>query len=82
MFSSSIFKLSWLEGIYKSCFVFKCDKDEHAADYQQQYSSKEKENEETVGTSDDIELVIHCALRGFHEYQKIWSQKFEQKTEH
>ena len=61
---------------------FKCDKDEHAADYQQQYSSKEKENEETVGTSDHIELVIHCALRGFHEYQKICPQKFEQKTEH
>ena len=38
--------------------------------------------EETAGTSDDIELVIHCALRRFHEYQKIWSQKFEQKIEH
>ena len=58
---------------------FKCDKEEHASDYQQQDSPEEKKNEEVVETSDDVELVIHCASRGFHEYQKIWSPKFGQK---
>ena len=32
-----------------------------------------------AGTSDDVELVIHCASRGFHEYPKIWSPNFGQK---
>ena len=32
-----------------------------------------------AGTSDGAELVIHCTLRVFHEYQKIWLPKFGQK---
>ena len=63
----------------KVALCFKCDKEEHASDYQQQDSPEEKKNEEVVETSDDVELVIHCASRGFHEYQKIWSPKFGQK---
>ena len=58
---------------------FKCDKEERATDYQQQDPSEEKENEEVAGTSDDVELVIHCASRGFHEYRKMWLPKFGQK---
>ena len=58
---------------------FKCDKEEHPTDYQQQDSSEEKENEEVTGTSDDVELVIHCTSKGLHKYQKIWSSKFGQK---
>ena len=58
---------------------FKCDKEEHAINYQQQDSSEEKENEEVAGTSPDAELVIHCASRGFHEYQKIWLPTFGRK---
>ena len=63
----------------KVALCFKCDKEEHAIDYQQQDSSEEKENGEVAGTSDDVELVVHCALRGFHEYRKICSPKFGQK---
>ena len=58
---------------------FKCDKEEHVTDYQQQDSSEEKENEEVAGTSDDVELVVHWALSGFQEYRKIWSPKSGQK---
>ena len=63
----------------KVALCFKCDKEEHTTDYQQQDSSEEKENEEVAGTSDNVELVIHCASSGFHEYRKIWSPKFGQK---
>ena len=56
----------------KIAFCFKYDKEEHTAVYWQQDSLEEKENEEKVGALDDVELFIHCALRGFHEYQKIW----------
>ena len=52
----------------KSCFVFKCDKEKYAADYQQQESSEKKESEEVAGRSDDAEPVIHCASRGFCKY--------------
>ena len=58
---------------------FKCDKEEHVTDYQQQDSSEEKENEEAAGTSDDVELVALWALSGFQEYRKIWSPKSGQK---
>ena len=51
---------------------------EHATDYQQQDASEDIENEEEAGTSDDVELVIHCAMSGFHEYPKIGSPKFGQ----
>ena len=40
--------------------------------------SEDIENEEEAGTSDDVDLVIHCAMGGFHEYRKIWSPKFGQ----
>ena len=63
----------------KVALCFKCDKEEHATDYQQEDSSEGKENKEVVGTSDDVELVIRCTSRGFHKYQKIWSPKFGQK---
>lgn len=43
---------------------FTCYKKEHATDYQQQ---------------DDVELVIHCSSRGFHEYQRIWQPTLGQK---
>ena len=58
---------------------FKCDKEEHVTDYQQQDSSEEKENEKAAGTSDDVELVALWALSGFQEYRKIWSPKSGQK---
>ena len=58
---------------------FKCDKEEHVTDYQQQDSSEEKENEKAAGTSDDAELVALWALSGFQEYRKIWSPKSGQK---
>ena len=32
-----------------------------------------------MGTSHDVELVIHCGLRGFHQYQKIRLPRFGQK---
>ena len=57
---------------------FKCDEEEHATDYQQQDASEDIVNEEEAGTSDDVDLVIHCAMGGFHEYRKIWSPKFGQ----
>ena len=31
------------------------------------------------GTSDDNDLIIGCASRGFHEYRKIWLPKLAQK---
>ena len=62
----------------KVALCFKCDKEEHATDYQQD-SSEEKGNEEVARTSDDVELVIYCAFKGFHEYQQIWSPQFGQK---
>ena len=68
MFRCSIRKLSWLEGMCKSCFLFKCDKEKYAADYQQQESSEKKESEEVAGRSDDAEPVIHCASRRFCKY--------------
>ena len=40
---------------------------------------RRKENEEVAGTSDDVELFIHCASREFHEYREIWLQQFGQK---
>ena len=43
----------------KVALCFKCDKEEHATDFQQQDSSEEKENEEVAGTSDDVELYIY-----------------------
>ena len=46
---------------------------------QQQDSSEEKENEEVAELSNDVELVIECTSRGFHEYRKNWSPKFGQK---
>ena len=62
----------------KVTLCFKCDKEEHAADYQQQDSSEEKDNEEVVETLHEVKLVVYCALRRFHEYQKT-SPKFRQK---
>ena len=63
----------WKECI-KVALCCKCDKEEHATDYQQQDSSEEKENEEVMGTSDNVELIIHCAQRGFHNVEKSGSQ--------
>ena len=34
-----------------------------------------QELEDLQGTSDDHDLVIDCASRGFHEYRKIWLPK-------
>ena len=58
----------------KVALFLKYDKEEHARDYQQQDSSKEKENEEVVGTSDDAELVIHCASGDFTNTEKSGRQ--------
>ena len=43
----------------KVALCFKCDKEEHTTDYQQQDSLEEKENEEVAGTSEDVELYIY-----------------------
>ena len=47
---------------WKKCtkvpMCFKCDEEEHAADYQQQDSSEEKENEEVVETSHEVKLLV------------------------
>ena len=59
---------------------FKCDKKEHATDYQQEDSSDEKENEEVARTSDDVELVIHreqISRTPKNLVAKVWS-----KSEH
>ena len=58
----------------KVALFFKCYKEEHATDYQQQDSSEEKEKEEVTRTSDDVELDIHCTLRGFWKHRKIGRQ--------
>ena len=63
----------------KVALFFKRYKEEHARDYQQQDSSEEEEKEEVTRTSDDIELDIHCNLRGFWKYRKIWSPMSGQK---
>ena len=63
----------------KVALCFKCNKEEHPTDYQQQDSSEEKENEEVAELSNDVELVIQCTSRGFHEYRKNWSPKSGQK---
>ena len=62
----------------KVALLFKYDWEEHATDYQLQDLSEEK-GKAVAGIS-DVELVIHCASRGFHDYRKIWSPKFEQKV--
>ena len=38
-----------------------------------------QELEDLQGTSDDHDLVIDCASRGFHEYRKIWLPKLGQR---
>ena len=59
----------WME-CTKVALCFKCDKEEHATDYQQQDLSEKEENKEVAGISDDVELVIHCASRRFHHSHK------------
>ena len=66
----------------KVALFLKYVKEEHARDYQQQDSSKEKENEEVAGTSDDAELVIHCASNWSSRIPKNLVTKDCTKTEH
>ena len=56
---------------------FKCDEEEHTADYQQQDASEDIENEEEAGTSDDVDLVIHCAMDDFTNIEKSGHQSLD-----
>ena len=57
----------------KVALFLKYDKEEHARDYRQQDSSKEKKKE-VAGTSDHVELVIHCASGDFRNTEKSGRQ--------
>ena len=61
----------------------RCHREGNSSDYFEEKQSNntnlqdsiEKEKEE-VGTSDDNEVMIYCASRGFNKYGKIWFAKF------
>ena len=79
----------WLE-CKTVALCFKCDKEEYPVDFelpdstdegvsQQDETADKEQKEQVMGTSDEHELSIDCASRGFHEYRKIWSPKYGQK---
>lgn len=71
----------------KVALCMKCEKEEHASFYQDHHledgkdynKSEAQELEDLHLTSDDHDLVIDCASRGFHEYRKIWLPKLGQR---
>ena len=75
---SSIWNYPGWKKCTKVALCFKCDKEEHAINYQQQDSSEQKENEEVAGTSRDAELVITGLQGDFTNTKKSDCQRLDE----